>query len=44
LQQATLISHRSNIIESDFLPQPTGDPLVHYAEAIAVDVWPPEKA
>ena len=44
LQRATLISHRSNIIESDFLPQPTGDPLVHYAEAVAVDVWPPEKA
>ncbi|MGI9108371.1 MAG: YqjF family protein [Pyrinomonadaceae bacterium] len=44
LRQATLISHRSNIIESDFLPKPQGEPLVHYAEAIAVDVWPPEKA
>ena len=44
LQQAKLISHASDIAESDYLPKLKGEPLVHYAEAIAVDVWPPEKA
>lgn len=44
LRQAKLISHSSDIAESDYLPKPKGKPLVHYAEAIAVDVWPPEKA
>jgi len=44
LRQAKLISHASDIAESDYLPKLKGDPLVHYAEALAVDVWPPEKA
>ncbi|HEV7902526.1 MAG TPA: DUF2071 domain-containing protein [Pyrinomonadaceae bacterium] len=44
LRQATLLSHSSDIVESDYLPKPKGKPLVHYAEALAVDVWPPEKA
>ena len=43
LRQAKLISHTSDIAESDYLPMPKGKPLVHYAEALAVYVWPPEK-
>ncbi|HJR05944.1 MAG TPA: DUF2071 domain-containing protein [Pyrinomonadaceae bacterium] len=43
LRQATLISHESDIVESDYLPKPKGKPLVHYAESLAVDVWLPEK-
>lgn len=44
LQQAQLISHASDIVESDYLPKLKAKPLVHYAEALAVDVWLPEKA
>jgi uncharacterized protein YqjF (DUF2071 family) len=44
LQQAKLISYESDIVESDYLPKPKGKPLVHYAEALAVDIWAPEKA
>ncbi|MCA1567147.1 MAG: DUF2071 domain-containing protein [Acidobacteria bacterium] len=44
LRQAALLSHASDIAESDYLPKLKGKPLVHYAEALAVDVWPPEKA
>ena len=44
LQQAKLIAHASDIVESDYLPKLKGKPLVHYAEALAVDVWLPEKA
>lgn len=44
LRQAKLISHASDIAESDYLPKLKGEPLVHYAESITVDVWPPEKA
>ncbi|MDQ1612553.1 MAG: uncharacterized protein QOG00_2484 [Pyrinomonadaceae bacterium] len=44
LRQAALRSHTSDIAESDYLPKLKGKPLVHYAEALAVDVWPPEKA
>lgn len=44
LRQAKLLSHESDIVESDYLPKPKGKPLVHYAEALAVDIWLPEKA
>lgn len=44
LRQAALTSYASDIAESDYLPKLKGKPLVHYAEALAVDVWPPEKA
>lgn len=44
LRQAKLISYASDIAESDYLPKPKGKPLVHYAESLAVDIWPPEKA
>ena len=44
LRQAALLSHASDIAESDYLPKLKGKPLVHYAEELAVDVWLPEKA
>ncbi|HEX8129383.1 MAG TPA: DUF2071 domain-containing protein [Pyrinomonadaceae bacterium] len=44
LRQAALRSYDSDIAESDYLPTLKGKPLVHYAEALAVDVWLPEKA
>lgn len=44
LRQAALLSHVSDIAEADYVPKLKGKPLVHYAEALAVDVWPPEKA
>lgn len=44
LRQAALLSYESDIAESDYLPKLKGKPLVHYAESLAVDVWPPEKA
>lgn len=43
LQQARLNSLDSTMIESQGLPTPAGDPLLHYAEAIAVDIWPLEE-
>lgn len=42
LQEASVSSYRSTMIESHGLPTPTGEPLLHYAEAIEVDFWPPE--
>ncbi len=44
LRQAALLSHTSDIAEADYVPALKGKALVHYAEALAVDVWPPEKA
>lgn len=43
LQQASLSSFDSNLIESLGLPTPAGEPLLHYAEAVSVDVWMLEK-
>jgi uncharacterized protein YqjF (DUF2071 family) len=43
LQQAELNSLDSTMIESQGLPTPAGEPLLHYAEALAVDIWPLEK-
>lgn len=40
LQQAKLISLSSSMIESNGLPTPKGDPLLHYSEQINVDIWP----
>jgi uncharacterized protein len=39
LQEASLSSYRSTMIESHGLPAPVGDPLLHYAEALQVDIW-----
>ncbi len=40
LRAATLISCQSTMIESLGIPTPPGDPLLQYAESIAVDIWP----
>ena len=39
LQKATLTSLSSTMIESLGLPTPQGDPLLHYADEISVDIW-----
>jgi uncharacterized protein len=39
LQQAELLSFQSTMIESHGLPAPEGRPLLHYANALDVDVW-----
>jgi uncharacterized protein len=43
LQKASLSSFDSTMIESHGLPTPKGDPLLHYAEEISVDIWPLEE-
>jgi uncharacterized protein YqjF (DUF2071 family) len=40
LQKASLSSFDSTMIESHGLPTPPGNPLLHYAEDISVDIWP----
>jgi uncharacterized protein len=42
LQKASLVSFESTMIESHGLINPAGDPLLHYAEEISVDIWPLE--
>jgi uncharacterized protein YqjF (DUF2071 family) len=42
LQRAELSSFNSTMIESHGLPTPHGDPVLHYAEALGVDIWLPE--
>jgi uncharacterized protein len=39
LKKASLSSFDSTMIESHGLPTPKGDPLLHYAEEISVDIW-----
>jgi len=43
LQEAELIALRSTMIESHALPTPEGEPLLHYAEKLAVEIWPLER-
>jgi uncharacterized protein YqjF (DUF2071 family) len=43
LMTATVESDESTMISSLGLPEPTGEPLLHYAEAIHVDIWSLEK-
>jgi uncharacterized protein YqjF (DUF2071 family) len=43
LQSATLASLESTMIESRGLPAPQGEPLLHYSEEIAVEIWPMKK-
>lgn len=43
LQLATLSSFLSTMIESHGLQTPKGDPLLHYADEIKVDIWPLKK-
>ncbi len=40
LQQATLGSLSSTMVESRGLPTPDGEPLLHYCEELSVDIWP----
>ncbi len=40
LRKATLDSYQSTMIEALGIEQPGGEPLLHYAESIAVDIWP----
>jgi len=41
LQRAELSSHHSTMVEALGLPTITADPLLHYTEALKVDIWPP---
>jgi len=43
LQNATLTSLNSNMIECLGLPTPHDDPVLHYAEKLSVDIWPLKK-
>jgi uncharacterized protein len=43
LQDAALNSLDSTMLESHGLPAPADEPLLHYAEEIAVDIWGPEE-
>lgn len=43
LQEARLNSLSSTMIESQGLPTPKGDPLLHYCEKLSVDIWPLKK-
>jgi len=43
LQKATLSSFSSTMIESHGLPATSGEPLLHYAEELKVDIWPLER-
>ena len=40
LRKASLSSFASTMIESHGLPTPEGEPLLHYAEELSVDIWP----
>lgn len=44
LRDASLSALRSTMLESHGLPEPQGEPLLHYAKSIKVDIWPPHKA
>ena len=43
LQKATIEPHESTMIAALGLPEPTTEPLLHYAEEIAVDIWALQK-
>ena len=40
LRAAELSSHDSTVLEALGLPTPVGDPVLHYAESLKVDIWP----
>lgn len=40
LRQADLSEFDSNLLPSHGIPQPADPPILHYAEKIAVDIWP----
>lgn len=39
LQKATINECTSSMIEATGLPSPQGEPLLHYAEELSVDIW-----
>jgi uncharacterized protein len=43
LQRAEVSDFTSTMIEADGLKMPTGEPLLHYAEALEVGIWPLEE-
>jgi uncharacterized protein len=43
LKSAQLNSLNSSMVEAHGMPTPDGDPLLHYAEEISVDIWPLKK-
>jgi uncharacterized protein YqjF (DUF2071 family) len=43
LQQATIASYKSGMIQSLGIQPPDTQPLLHYAESISVDIWPLRK-
>jgi len=40
LRRATISNYQSTMIESLGVAEPRGQPLLHYAESVAVDIWP----
>jgi uncharacterized protein YqjF (DUF2071 family) len=40
LRTAKILKHRSNVVEALGLPKPSGEPLLHYADELKVDIWP----
>ena len=40
LRAAEVSSHESTMLEAAGLAQPLGEPLLHYAEELKVDIWP----
>lgn len=44
LRSARLLSLESNMLEAVGLPKPEGEPFLHYAETLAVEIWPVEPA
>lgn len=40
LQSATLDSYQSTMIECHGIEEPKGEPALHYAESIGVNIWP----
>jgi len=40
LRRAELSSYSSTMVEALGLPTPAGEPLLHYAESLKVDLWP----
>jgi uncharacterized protein len=40
LQASEVLEFSSTMLEANGLPPPDGEPLVHYAEEVNVDIWP----
>jgi uncharacterized protein len=43
LQQASLSTYESSMIEASGLPSPEGEPLLHCGGPVSVEVWPLEE-